>query len=146
MNRCETIQSSFLNKGVVIFYNYLLLRTMLYFNNGSVFTVNEIVEINDALKIIGVYDIHMMKTWLSYITEFISSRLVTLIMIVAVSIVAIIVLHFVFVEYLFTHYLGQNYEIFRRMHEYLIPEFVINKEKIIKAKLVREGFMKEWFS
>lgn len=32
-----------------------------------------------------------------------------------------------FVEYLIANNLKNNYEVFRKMHENLIPEFVINK-------------------
>ncbi len=57
--------------------------------------------------------------------------------------VGVIALHVLFIEVMVTNQLTMNYECFRRMHETLIPEFVINKEKIIKAKLIKEGFMKE---
>lgn len=61
----------------------------------------------------------------------------------SLSVVLILGFHLLFVEYFISKTLNSNYEMFRRMHENLIPEFVINKEKIIKAKLIKEGFMKE---
>jgi hypothetical protein len=72
-----------------------------------------------------------------------SSRLVSVVLTTIAALILIVALHITFVEYIISNNLSQNYEMFRRMHENLIPEFVINKEKIIKAKLIKEGFMKE---
>lgn len=47
------------------------------------------------------------------------------------------------IEYLVKGSLNEKYEIFRLMHEHYIPEWIIVKEKIIKVKLIKEGFMKE---
>lgn len=85
----------------------------------------------------------MADLWLSLTSDLISSRLVSVILTTMAAFVLILALHIIFVEYIISNNLNQNYEMFRRMHENLIPEFVINKEKIIKAKLIKEGFMKE---
>ena len=73
----------------------------------------------------------------------ISNRVAAIVGITFGALFIVLVLHIVFVEYYISQTLNKNYEMFRRMHENLIPEFVINKEKIIKAKLIKEGFMKE---
>jgi len=78
-----------------------------------------------------------MEFWLEYVSSFVSARLITLIVIITSSLVVTLVLHVVFVEYLIKNYLSEQYGMFRRMHEYMIPEFLINKEKIIKAKLIK---------
>jgi hypothetical protein len=54
-----------------------------------------------------------------------------------------VLLNIVCIEFLVKGSLREKYEIFRLMHEHYIPEWIIVKEKIIKVKLIREGFMKE---
>jgi len=49
------------------------------------------------------------------------------IVIVLCIVVFLLVLHIIFVEYLISGNIIENYEVFRKMHEHLIPEFVINK-------------------
>jgi len=97
LQRCHTIQSGYLAKGVVIFYNYLLNRVQLYFNNGSIFTLKDIVEINDALKIVGVFEVYMSHVWLDQVTQFASNRIVNMIIVVSTALLGVLILHYIFV-------------------------------------------------
>lgn len=51
--------------------------------------------------------------------------------------IILVIGHCLFLEILFTRHLKERYRVFREMHEQYIPEFVIDKEKIIRAKLVK---------
>ena len=92
---------------------------------------------NQALNIIGLYDVGLMNKWLNSVSTLVSNRLVNVIACIIAAFFGVLLLHIIFVEFLIIKSLAANYEMFRRMHENMIPEFVINKEKIIKAKLVK---------
>lgn len=142
-SRVNTIQHQQLIKGALSFYNYLINRYGLFFKNINPVSINDVYELTEGYNILAIYEIHLMNLWLTMTSEQLSSILVQMIIITCLTICLILVFHLVFVEFLIVNTLNSNYERFRRMYENLIPEFVINKEKIIKAKLIKEGFMIE---
>lgn len=141
--RCKVVQNEQLPKGGLSFYTYLINKYTLFFKNALMPTVADISELNDALYILFVYESYLNDLWLSSTAELIQTRILVMVLTTLAAFCLTVVLHVVFVEYLISGTLNSNYEMFRRMHSNLIPEFVINKEKIIKAKLIKEGFMKE---
>ena len=142
-SRCKVVQDQQLIKGGLSFYTYLLNKYTLFFKNALVPMVTDMTELNDAQFILFLYESYMNALWLSSSQALIDNRIVMMVLSTIAAFCLIVALHLVFVEYFISNTLNRNYEMFRRMHESLIPEFVINKEKIIKAKLIKEGFMKE---
>ena len=72
-----------------------------------------------------------------------SSRESNILTMVVCALLSTFVLSVVCIEQLVKNSLNEEYMIFRLMHEHYIPEWIIGKEKIIKVKLIKEGFMKQ---
>lgn len=85
----------------------------------------------------------IMNQWTEDSGTALNSRSNNIIIIVVCVFISTVLLNVVFIEILVKRTLREKYEIFRLMHEHYIPEWIIVKEKIIKVKLVKEGFMKE---
>ena len=142
-SRVEFIQNQQLTKGSLVFSNYLINKYSLFFRDAIAVTANDALELTQGFNLVGIYEIHLMNIWLRMTSDFISSLIVQMVLFTCLTLCLVLVFHLIFVEFLITTTLTSNYEMFRRMYENLIPEFVINKEKIIKAKLIKEGFMIE---
>jgi len=68
-----------------------------------------------------------MQTWATDSAAMLDTRQTNIVIITVCIFVFIILIHLIFVEYLIANNLKDSYEVFRKIHEHLIPEFVINK-------------------
>ena len=50
------------------------------------------------------------------------------------------------IEIMIVGNLKNTFLFFRKIYENLMPEFIVTKEKIIKAKLIVEGIIKKWWN
>ena len=48
------------------------------------------------------------------------------------------------IEIMIVGNLKEKFLFFRKIYESLMPDFIVTKEKIIKAKLIVEGIIKKW--
>jgi hypothetical protein len=95
--------------------------------NALTATTNDMLELNRGFIIIGMFEFNLMDTWLALTAQTVSDRLTTMVGLTCLSFFLMVTLHLIFVEYFISKTLNSNYEMFRRMHENLIPDFVINK-------------------
>jgi hypothetical protein len=49
--------------------------------------------------------------------------------------------YLVLIEILVIGTLNNNYEFFKRVYEMYMPDYLVSKEKIIKAKLIVDGIL-----
>ncbi len=64
---------------------------------------------NQALNIIGLYDVRLMNIWLNEVSNLISTRTVNVIACIAAAFFGVVLLHIVFVEFLIIKSLAVNY-------------------------------------
>jgi hypothetical protein len=130
-------------KGTENYNNFFLKQVIPFFNDIANLTIQNIVEINDANKLIDYIMFAIMQQWTDDSGTTLNSRSSNIIIVVVCVFLSTLLLNVIFIELLVKRSLKEKYEIFRLMHEHYIPEWIIVKEKIIKVKLIKEGFMKE---
>ena len=55
-----------------------------------------------------------------------------------------ILTYFILIEILIVGNLENEYNFFKKIYESYMPDFIVSKEKIIKAKLQVEGLINKW--
>ena len=96
-----------------------------------------------AVKIIDYYLLDIMNVWSEEFNENIRGYQ-NLILIVSISLILFHVLvYIVLVEVFIVGNMKEKYEIFKTIYLNYMPDFVVSKEKIIKAKLHVEGFLEK---
>ena len=140
--RCRTYQDSQLAKGALNYMNYFQDKVHPYMLGGGNYTTQDALEMMKLEQILNYLEFHLMDIWKSESMSQLNERFTLFVLLTVAAVVVIIAVQIIFIEVLLTHHLKEQYSFYRRMHENLIPDFVINKEKMIKAKLIKEGFMK----
>jgi hypothetical protein len=52
-----------------------------------------------------------------------------------------LLMYLVLIEFLVISILNNNYEFFKHVYEMYMPDYLVTKEKIIKAKLIVDGIL-----
>ena len=85
----------------------------------------------------------MLDKWSEYFVSTIAVLEINIIIICSGLFLLQIVIYIVLVEVLIVGNLKEKFLFFRKIYNYLMPDFIVTKEKIIKAKLEVEGFIKK---
>lgn len=87
-------------KGVENYNNFFLDQAVSYFKNNGNLTLTNIVEINDAYKIIDIMMLALMNQWKDDASTAIISRKNNIVIIVVCVILSTVILSVIFIELL----------------------------------------------
>jgi hypothetical protein len=140
--QCRTVAENTLQHGVQSFIYSLYSDVMnILVPTYLPIPIQTLSDGHFAVKIIDYYLIDLMNIWRTELTSQINNYQSYLVFFSIGLIAFHIIIYIVLVEVFIVGHLKQKYEIYKKVYLNYMPDFVVSKEKIIKAKLHVEGFL-----
>lgn len=133
--QCRTIAENTLQHGVQSFLYYLYSDVTNVIEAPPPVQQSQLYDDDLAVKIIDYYLLDLINTWQNEFSQQISTYQ-NLILIVSICLILFhILVYIILVEICIVGNMKEKYEIFKTIYLNYMPDFVVSKEKIIKAKL-----------
>lgn len=136
IEECEAVAMQKLMFGIMSFIFYEVYNVE-YFLNGTSYDLDPTVNypLESGLEIVNSFAGFMLDEWASGF-DYTFENLKTKILIISICVFLFQgVVYIILIEVLIVGNLKKKYLFFKKIYNNLVPDFIVTKEKIIKAKL-----------
>lgn len=141
MANCEAVAQNSLLHGVQSYIYYFTSISSDYLNGLSAITVGDILDMEAGLYYVNIFLQSLAQRWLDEFAQVVSDAKQSLLVYSVCILSGYLLFYLVLIEMLVIGNLNSHYGFFRRVYEMYMPDYLVSKEKIIKAKLIVDGIL-----
>jgi hypothetical protein len=139
---CRTVAQNSLQHGIQSYiYYYTSISIDFLLDEHLDVRITDIYSLESGLAYVNVFLEFLAKNWLSEFSEIVLEAQYKLTIYAVCVLSGYLLLYLILIEILIIGNLNKNYDFFRRVYEMYMPDFLVSKEKIIKAKLIVDGIL-----
>ena len=142
---CEILIGGKLKQGIASFINYFTIKMEdhLNFNNKFGEISNDLLlELDKCIILINKFMVHLLFIWNEEMQKYIDLKY-NFILTFLISIISLLIITFIIAKKFLISILQNNYEFFKNVYIHQIPCEIVERERIIKARLAKANILKK---
>lgn len=138
---CQSVSQNSLLHGVQSYIYYFSSTSSDFLNGASALTAGDIADMEAGLYYVNLFLQNLASLWLDEFAAIVSRAQQNLLTYSICVLSGYLLFYLVLIEALVIGSLSSHYSFFRRVYEMYMPDYLVSKEKIIKAKLIVDGIL-----